>query len=140
MTSYTKGVESRVMVGDVDNVYSADFTRNAYGFMSEYTRYENNWANGNALMLRPDYDELGVEFYEMDLDGYKREYMVYVPESILAIYGNTREIPHVLIGSCQLIKKRCLPTIRISCQCPNLFLVFGKTQTPPSLHAISPAV
>ena len=50
--------------------------------MSEYTRYENNWANGNALMLRPDYDELGVEFYEMDLDGYKREYMVYVPESI----------------------------------------------------------
>ena len=27
MTSYTKGVESKVMVGDVDNVYSADFTR-----------------------------------------------------------------------------------------------------------------
>ena len=26
--------------------------------------------------------KLGVEFREMDLDGYKREYMVYVPESI----------------------------------------------------------
>ena len=35
--------------------------------MSEYTRYENNWANGNALMLRPDYEELGVEFREMDI-------------------------------------------------------------------------
>ena len=99
MTSYTKGVESKVMVGDVDNVYSADFTRNAYGFMSEYTRYENNWANGNALMLRPDYDELGVEFYEMDLDGYKREYMVYVPESI----RNQENIPtvYVMAGNTQ---------------------------------------
>ncbi len=99
MTSYTKGVESKVMVGDVDNVYSADFTNAAYDFMSEYTRYENNWANGNALMLRPDYDELGVEFYEMDLDGYKREYMVYVPESI----RNQENIPtvYVMAGNTQ---------------------------------------
>ena len=100
MTSYTKGVVSKVMVqDDVENVYSADFTKAAYEFMSEYTRYENNWANGNALMLRPDYEKLGVEIREMDLDGYKREYMVYVPESI----RDQKNIPtvYVMAGNTQ---------------------------------------
>lgn len=99
MTSYTKGVESKVMTSTGEDVYSPEFTKSAYEFMSEYTRYENNWANGNALMLRPDYEELGVEFREMDIDGYKREYMVYVPENI----RDQKNIPtvYVMAGNTQ---------------------------------------
>lgn len=50
-------------------------------FLSLYTRYGGNFG-GNTLAARPDYDELGVDFYTMNLDGYLREYLVYVPERI----------------------------------------------------------
>ncbi len=100
-TSYTKGVKSVVFISNERvEPYTAEFTKAAYDKMAVYTRYENNWANGNALMLRPDYEELGVEFHEFDQDGFKREYMVYKPasapeENIPVVYvmaGNTQSM------------------------------------------------
>lgn len=94
-TSYMKGVKAQVRLqsGEVPS-RTPEFTEKAYAFMSAYTRYENIWANGNALLLRPDYEELGVEFKTLeDAEGYTREYMVYVPE---AIRGSDR-IPMVLL-------------------------------------------
>ncbi|MGP1349309.1 MAG: alpha/beta hydrolase family esterase [Stomatobaculum sp.] len=94
-TSYMKSVKAQVRLqsGEVPS-RTPEFTEKAYAFMSAYTRYENIWANGNALLLRPDYEELGVEFKTLeDAEGYTREYMVYVPE---AIRGSDR-IPMVLL-------------------------------------------
>ncbi|MBP5291401.1 MAG: hypothetical protein J6Y90_02135, partial [Lachnospiraceae bacterium] len=100
-TSYTKDVKSVVFIANESvNPYTPEFTNDIYDKMAVYTRYENNWANGNALMLRPDYEELGVEFYDFDQDGFKRSYMVYKPasapeENIPVVYvmaGNTQSM------------------------------------------------
>lgn len=77
----TRGNVSAVAVLDgAENVMDPTFADAVYtDFLSQYTRYGGN-AGGNTLASRPDYEELGVEFKEMEVDGYRREYMVYVPE------------------------------------------------------------
>jgi poly(3-hydroxybutyrate) depolymerase len=100
-TSYTKGVKSTVFISGASvDASKPEFTKDIYEKMAVYTRYENTWANGNALMLRPDYEKLGVKFYDYDQDGFKRSYMVYKPasapeENIPVVYvmaGNTQSM------------------------------------------------
>lgn len=100
VTSYSD-VRSKVAVlekGDAV-VYNKGFTKHAYDFLSYYTRYDNTSINGNVLGVRPDYKKMGVEIKEMVLDGYTREYLVYVPKSapkenipvVYALAGNTQQ-------------------------------------------------
>jgi poly(hydroxyalkanoate) depolymerase family esterase len=99
VTSYSD-VRSQVAVfGKGGNgVYSQGFTKKVYDFLSYYTRYDNTTINGNVLGVRPDYEAMGVEIKEMDLNGYKREYLVYRPESapkenipaLFVLAGNTQ--------------------------------------------------
>lgn len=99
ITSYSD-VRSKVAVLDQggNGVYKTGFTKKVYDFLSYYTRYDNTTVNGNVLGVRPDYEKLGVEIKQMKLDGYTREYMVYVPESapkenipvVFALAGNTQ--------------------------------------------------
>lgn len=69
------------------NVADKDLTDALYDqFLCKTTRYGGN-AGGNVLAERPDYEKLGVEFKTMTVDGYKREYLVYVPKA----YRNSGE-------------------------------------------------
>lgn len=100
VTSYSD-VRSKVAVlekGDA-SLYQKGFTKKVYNFLSYYTRYDSTSINGNVLGIRPDYEKMGVEIKEMVLDGYTREYLVYVPESapkenipvVYALAGNTQQ-------------------------------------------------
>ncbi|THE09114.1 hypothetical protein E1I69_23665 [Bacillus timonensis] len=99
VTSYSD-VRSQVAVFEKggNGVYSKGFTKKVYDFLSYYTRYDSTSINGNVLGVRPDYEAMGVEIKEMDLNGYKREYLVYVPESaplenipaVFVLAGNTQ--------------------------------------------------
>ena len=79
-------------------VYRRGFTNKVYDFLSYYTRYDSTTINGNVLGVRPDYEKMGVEIKQLVLDGYTREYLVYVPQSapkknipvVFALSGNTQ--------------------------------------------------
>lgn len=59
-------------------------TRQMYeDFFAPVSRYGGG-ARGNMLVSRVDYDSLGVEYGSFTCDGYKREYLVYVPKSARA--------------------------------------------------------
>jgi len=81
-----------------NGIYRTGFTKKVYDFLSYYTRYDSTTVNGNVLGERPDYENMGVEIKQMELDGYTREYLVYVPESapddnipaVFALAGNTQ--------------------------------------------------
>ncbi len=74
--SYVATLEKKVDYNDPDLA-----TMLYEDFLSNTTRYGGN-AGGNTLAARPDYESLGVEFKTMTVDGYKREYLVYVPEDL----------------------------------------------------------
>jgi len=56
-------------------------TRQIVEFLTGYTRYENFFAYGNALYERADYKRLGIQVHTMEVAGFVREYLVYVPQS-----------------------------------------------------------
>ncbi|MGJ9383795.1 alpha/beta hydrolase family esterase [Salipaludibacillus sp. CF4.18] len=99
VTSYSD-VLSKVAVLERsgNSVYTKGFTKKVYDFLSYYTRYDSTTINGNVLGVRPDYEEIGVEIKQMNLDGYNREYLVYVPDSapeedipvVFVLAGNTQ--------------------------------------------------
>lgn len=99
VTSYSD-VLSKVAVlrKNASSYYSSGFTNTVYDFLSYYTRYDNTSINGNVLGVRPDYEAMDLEIKQMDVDGYTRDYLVYVPksapkENIPVVYvmaGNTQ--------------------------------------------------
>lgn len=56
-------------------------TRQIIEFLTGYTRYENAVAYGNLIYERADLKRLGVEVHTMQVAGFLREYLVYVPRS-----------------------------------------------------------
>ncbi len=99
VTSYSD-VLSQVAILEKDDksVYTKGFTKKVYEFLSYYTRYDSTSINGNVLGVRPDHEAIGVEYKEMNLGGYTREYLVYIPESapnenipaVFVLAGNTQ--------------------------------------------------
>lgn len=99
VTSYSN-VLSKVAVlkKQGTGVYRRGFTNKVYEFLSYYTRYDSTSINGNVLGVRPDYEKMGIEIKQLILDGYTREYLVYVPQSapkknipvVFALSGNTQ--------------------------------------------------
>lgn len=62
------------------NYYDTKFTANMYDdFLATVSRYGGG-PRGNMLVSRVNYDSLGVDYGTMIVDGYKREYLVYVPK------------------------------------------------------------
>ncbi len=99
VTSYSD-VSSKVAVLEKGpgGTYNKGFTKAVYDSLSYYTRYDNTSINGNVLGVRPDYDKMGVEIKQMVIDGYTRDYLVYVPKS-----APKKNIPivYVLAGNTQ---------------------------------------
>lgn len=104
MTSWS-GPISQVAVQDRDaSWWSTRTTARLLAWLSAFTRYENFFAYGNQLLPRPDHDRLGVEVRTMQVAGYVREYLVYVPESARRIWGDKAPVVFVWPGNTQTDK------------------------------------
>ena len=73
-------------------------------FLTYYTRYENFFAYGNQLYERADYAALGVEVRTMMVEGFVREYLVYVPQIAADRWGDEAPVLFVWPGNSQTDK------------------------------------
>jgi poly(3-hydroxybutyrate) depolymerase len=104
MTSYA-GPISQVAVQDRRiGTYSRTATRQIVDFLTRYTRYENFFAYSNQLFERADYDKLGVEVRTMMVEGFIREYLVYVPRAVRARWRDRAPAVFVWPGNSQTAK------------------------------------
>ena len=104
MTSYA-GPISQVAVQDRPiGAYSRTGTRQIVDFLTSYTRYENFFAYGNQLFERADYAKLGVEVRTMTVEGFVREYLVYVPRSARRLWRDRAPVVFVWPGNSQTDK------------------------------------
>lgn len=76
-------------------------TRQIVAFLTFYTRYENFFAYGNQLLVRPDLKRLGVDIGTMTVAGQLREYAVYAPRSARRIWGKQAPVVFVWPGNTQ---------------------------------------
>jgi poly(3-hydroxybutyrate) depolymerase len=104
MTSYA-GPISKVAVQDRRiGTYSQTATRQIVDFLTYYTRYENFFAYGNQLFERADYDKLGVEVRTMMVEGFIREFLIYVPRSARRLWRDQAPAVFVWPGNSQTDK------------------------------------
>ncbi|MFI5889841.1 hypothetical protein ACIA5D_06935 [Actinoplanes sp. NPDC051513] len=81
--------------------------RDIAGFLTAYTRYENFFAYGNQLYERADYRRLGIETHTMMVNGFVREYLVYVPRGagrkapVLFVWPGNSQTDKVFVDATQ---------------------------------------
>lgn len=101
MTSYMGSI-SKVAVLDRPVSY---WNKNTQGdiqkFMYYYSRYENVVGYANQLVVRADYEALGIELHTMVVNGTNREYMIYVPKTAKKIWGDKIPVMWVWAGNSQ---------------------------------------
>jgi poly(3-hydroxybutyrate) depolymerase len=102
MTSYS-GPISKVAALHKLNTWSVS-ARYIYDFLSCYSRYENAVAYANQLVIRADYAKLGIRVKTMMVNGFEREYQVYVPDSAKQLWGNKAPVLFVFPGDSQTDK------------------------------------
>ena len=101
MTSWS-GPISQVAIQELPVSYwSKRTTRQILAFLTSYTRYENFFAYGNQLVPRPDLGRLGVEIRTMEVAGFIREYLVYIPESANHLWADSAPVVFVWPGNSQ---------------------------------------
>ncbi len=104
MTSYAGSV-AKVAVNDRPVSYwNNRTTAHIVDFLTGYTRYENSFAYGNQLYARADYAALGVQVRTMMVEGFIREYLVYVPEAAGRLWGAAAPVLFVWPGNTQTDK------------------------------------
>ncbi|MBC7330830.1 MAG: hypothetical protein H5T91_00165 [Synergistetes bacterium] len=101
MTSYSGPISKVAVLERPVNYMDRGLTRSIYDFLSYYTRYENEFAYGNQLVERANYEELGIEIGTIEVNGYLREYLVYVPPSARELWGNSAPVLWVWAGNTQ---------------------------------------
>lgn len=79
-------------------------TAHILGFLTFYTRYENVFAYGNQLYERADLTRLGVEVRTLTVEGFVREYLVYVPRSARKLWRDKAPVVFVWPGNSQTDK------------------------------------
>jgi poly(3-hydroxybutyrate) depolymerase len=103
MTSHA-GPISQVAVRTAPTGPGPVTTRQIVGFLTAYTRYENFFAYGNQLFERADYARLGVQVRTMMVEGFVREYLVYVPASARRVWRDKAPVVFVWPGNSQTDK------------------------------------
>ena len=51
-------------------------------FLARFVRYGDTTIGSNSLLLRPDHEALGVERRDVSYNNIRRDYLIYVPESV----------------------------------------------------------
>ena len=90
MTSYAGPVSQVAVQKRRVSHWNKRTTDQIVEFLTYYTRYENFFAYGNQLYERADYDRLGIEVRTMMVEGFLREFLVYVPRSAHRRVGRRR--------------------------------------------------
>ena len=88
-----------VLEKEVD-ILNPKVNQTIYNFLTEYSRYDNTTAYGNQLGIRKPYGEI----HTMLVNGYLREYMVYVPESAEKLWPDGAPVIFVFAGNSQTDK------------------------------------
>jgi poly(3-hydroxybutyrate) depolymerase len=101
MTSYAGPIAKVAVQPRPIGAYSRTGTRQIVDFLTYYTRYENSFAYGNQLFERADYSRLGVEVRTMMVEGFLREYLVYVPRSARRLWRDRAPVVFVWPGNSQ---------------------------------------
>ena len=104
MTSYSGPISKVAVLDRPVSYWNKKTTRDINNFLTYYSRYENFFAYGNQLVVRANYEALGIEIHTMMVNGFIREYMVYVPESAKQLWGNAAPVMWVWAGNSQTDK------------------------------------
>ena len=104
MTSYAGPVAQVAVQQRPVSYWNKRTTDQIVDFLTHYTRYENFFAYGNQLYERADYAALGVEVRTMMVEGFIREYLVYVPKSAESRWGDEAPVLFVWPGNTQTDK------------------------------------
>lgn len=101
MTSYSGPISKVAILEKTVNYWDKKITKMIDEFLTYYTRYENFFAYGNQLVERANYEKLGIEIHTITVNGYIREYMIYVPDSARRLWGNAAPVLWVWAGNSQ---------------------------------------
>lgn len=82
------------------DILDAKLSETIYNFLTEYARYDSTTAYGNQLGVRVPYGEV----HTMLVNGYLREYMIYVPDSAEKLWPNGAPVLFVFAGNSQTDK------------------------------------
>lgn len=104
MTSHSGPISKVAVLDKKVSYWNKKVTEDICEFMTFYSRYENAVAYGNQLVERADYDALGIEIRTMMVEGEIREYMIYVPDSAEATWGDKAPVVMVWPGNTQTDK------------------------------------
>ena len=99
-TDYCGPISKVALLEKEVDILNPKVTQTIYGFLSEYTRYDNTSAWGNQLGIRKPYGEIRT----MLVNGYLREYMIYVPESAGRLWPDGAPVLFVFAGNTQTDK------------------------------------
>ncbi|MDQ7904804.1 PHB depolymerase family esterase [Phytohabitans sp. ZYX-F-186] len=104
MTSYAGPISQVAVHNRQSRPASTVSTSQIVDFLTTYTRYENFFAYGNQLFERADYAKLGVQVRTMMVEGFLREYLVYVPRSARKLWRTKAPVVFVWPGNSQTDK------------------------------------
>ncbi|MER7282964.1 PHB depolymerase family esterase [Dactylosporangium sp. NPDC000244] len=104
MTSHAGPISQVAVQKHPVDALKKETTRQIVEFLTAYTRYENSFAYGNQLYERADYARLGVQVHTMMVEGFVREYLVYVPRSATSRWHKKAPVLFVFPGDSQTDK------------------------------------
>jgi len=104
MTSHAGPISQVAIRNRPTDMLNKATTSEILDFLTFYTRYENFFAYGNQLYERADYARLGIEVRTMMVEGFLREYLVYVPRSARRLWGDQAPVVFVWPGNSQTDK------------------------------------
>jgi hypothetical protein len=104
MTSHAGSVAQVAVLDRPVSYWNKLTTSQIVEFLTYYTRYENVFAYGNQLYERADLAALGVEVRTMMVEGFIREYLVYVPQAVANRWGDEAPVVFVWPGNSQTDK------------------------------------
>lgn len=104
MTSYMGPISKVALLKRPVSYYDPKILGDVQDFMYYYSRYENAVAYANQLVIRANFKELGIEIYNMEVNGDVREYMIYAPDSAVTLWGDAAPVLFVWAGNSQTDK------------------------------------
>lgn len=104
MTSYAGPIAKVAVQPRPVSYWNKLTTSQMVAFLTYYTRYENVFAYGNQLYERADFAALGVEVRTMMVEGFIREYLVYIPETAESRWRDEAPVVFVWPGNSQTDK------------------------------------
>lgn len=96
-TDYVGSISKVAVLEQNANPWNKALTAAIYGFLTEFVRYDVTSAYGNQLGLRVPMGQR----YTMMVNGFIREYMVYVPDSARKLWPNGAPVLMVFPGDSQ---------------------------------------